>query len=97
VDIDVADLSHAAKVARALSNPIRLKLWRVVLDRPATLTQICDRMQESHYRESIYRHLESLVKAGILDKVYSKQEGAIQYRAVETSIVFDTARPRRGT
>jgi len=72
------------QVAKALSSQTRIKLLKILNNKQmssmAIFTEYNIKNNDNKHRESIYRSLEILVKAGILDKKYDVQSKEILYQ-----------------
>ena len=79
-------------VCSALSNPTRRQLMSMLITRgPMSSKQAHEAYQrefETYRRETIYKSLEKLVSANLLEKKYEKDEG-ILYVARVTEIHLD--------
>lgn len=82
------------KVLSALDSKFRREVLRIVLEEPKTVMQVFnelrDRGMEVKYREVVYRALEKLLDAGLVDKEYVKGRG-LCYRAKARAIVINLA------
>jgi Fe2+ or Zn2+ uptake regulation protein len=81
-----------AKVVSALNSSTRRKILSVLEKDHMTLQEIFEKLNkegvEVKYRESVYRALQKLVNAGLIEKFYEKQKG-ICYKLVMRKIEID--------
>jgi DNA-binding transcriptional ArsR family regulator len=68
------------RVAKALASPYRLSLLMLLAEDPMSLAQVQANLNHGRYRSSVYRHLEALKAAGLLEKSYDDQAKALTYR-----------------
>lgn len=70
-------------VAHALSSQTRVRLLQIALDVPVSSTEAFERYQSKYEspsrRESIYRELENLAEAGLLEKRYESEDKELVY------------------
>jgi Fe2+ or Zn2+ uptake regulation protein len=81
------------RIFSALSSKTRLEILRILSAKPGSVIQILDELKKRDYgikyRESVYRALEKLVAAGLVEKYYDKEERGIKYRLVKTKLEID--------
>lgn len=79
-------------VAKALSNTTRLKILRLVADKPdtaiGTFQRYTDTYDDDKHRENIYRGLEILVDADVLEKEYRTDRG-LTYQLIHDGLLID--------
>lgn len=70
-------------VFSVLSSETRLEILRILASRPGDLMEIKKALDASglgiKYRESVYRALERLVSAGLVEKFYDRNAKKIKY------------------
>jgi Fe2+ or Zn2+ uptake regulation protein len=80
------------KVIAALDSELRREILRIVSKEPMTAIQVFEDLKKSRmkikYRETVYRGLEKLFDAGLVDKFYVKEKG-LCYKATAKSISID--------
>lgn len=81
--------SSVIEVAQALSSETRLNLIGVIGNRSLSLYEISNQFESGIHRESIYRALERLVKAGILLKLYNEMKKRYEYSIKNHQITLD--------
>lgn len=68
-------------VVNALSNKYRVKTLQLLMSEPKTATETYDQYLETYddekHRETIYRYLETLVDAEIVEKEYHNDRGLV--------------------
>ena len=82
-----------AKIIHALNSETRREIIRILGDEPKTVKEVFQEIKKISkinvkYRESIYRSLEKLVDAGLVEKYYDKEKG-ICYKLMIKKIKFD--------
>ncbi|MFC7230512.1 ArsR/SmtB family transcription factor [Saliphagus sp. GCM10025308] len=79
-------------VANALANDTRRKILQLLLSDPKTATETHEQYLEAYedekHRETIYRYLETLVEAGIVEKEYRQNRGLV-YSVPHHRLVLD--------
>jgi len=82
------------KVVTALNSKLRREILRIVSKQPMTVIQVLEELKEMKveikYRETIYRALEKLVDAKLVEKSYVKEKG-LCYKALGNRIIINTA------
>ena len=77
----------------ALSSKTRWEILRILSSGPKHLMDVKSSLNASgiriKYRESVYRALEKLVSAGLVDKFYDSQEKRIKYALAIEKIELD--------
>jgi len=80
------------KVLSTLNSKFRREVLRIVLEEPKTVMQVFnelrDRGVEVKYREVVYRALEKLLDADLVEKEYVRGRG-LCYRAKAKTIVIN--------
>jgi len=84
---------NIGKIIQALDSETRREIIRILDRGPGTLTEIFEEIKKVQkvsvrYRESIYRALEKLVNAGLVEKYYDKEKG-ICYKLLVRKIELD--------
>jgi len=81
------------RVFSALSSKTRIEILRILAVKPSGVMEILDELRRRgfgiKYRESVYRALEKLTAAGLLEKYYDKKQKGIRYRLVKTKLEID--------
>lgn len=81
------------KIFSALSSKTRIEILRILTAKPSGVTQILNELEKRgfgiKYRESVYRALEKLAAAGLVEKYYDRKEKGIRYRLVKTKLEMD--------
>ncbi len=79
-------------VANALANEHRVDVLHLLLSEPKTVTethdQFVEKYDEEKHRETIYRYLETLVDAGLVEKEYRSNRGLV-YSVQHHCLVLD--------
>jgi predicted transcriptional regulator len=85
--------SNLAYVMRALDSNVRRMIMLLALDGPKTSMdykeELVKRGYDIKYKESIYKDLQLLVEAGLVEKYYDKEKKAIVYGSKVDTVVFD--------
>jgi Fe2+ or Zn2+ uptake regulation protein len=80
------------KVVAALNSKLRREILRMVSKEPMTAIQVFESLKklkmEIRYRETVYRALEKLLDAGLVEKFYVKEKG-LCYKATTNRIVIN--------
>ncbi|MGC8935439.1 MAG: hypothetical protein ACP5LN_09810 [Thermoproteota archaeon] len=67
------------KVISALNSRLRREILRIISEEPMTVVRVLEELKrkkfEIEYRESVYRALEKLLDAGLVEKYYVKEKG----------------------
>jgi len=81
-----------SKVIAALNSNLRREILKILSKEPMTVTQVLERLKkgriEIKYRETVYRALEKLFDAGLIDKCYIKEKG-LCYKLIVNRVVID--------
>ena len=87
------DESNLGHVMKALDSPVRRMLMLLALEGPKTSQGYKEELMKHgfdvKYKESIYKDLQLLVDAGLIQKYYDKEEKAIMYGSRIGTVVFD--------
>lgn len=79
-------------VVNALANEARVKTLRLILSEPKTASVIHEEYLETYnddkHRETVYRYLETLVDAGLVEKEYQSGQGLV-YSVAHRWLVLD--------
>jgi hypothetical protein len=82
-----------AQVMKALDSPVRRMIMLLALETPKTSQgykeELLKRGLEIKYKESIYKDLQLLVEAGLIQKYYDKESKTIVYGSRIGTVVFD--------
>lgn len=82
------------RVLMALNSPLRRDIMTILAKEPRSAPEVMKELialgRKVNYRESVYRGLEKLVDAGLLEKYYDQQKG-IAYKLVMKKIHIDLA------
>jgi Fe2+ or Zn2+ uptake regulation protein len=85
--------NELANVMRALDSSVRRMIMLLALEGPKTSLDYKEKLVESgfdvKYKESVYKDLQLLVDAGLVEKYYDKEKKAIVYGSRIDSVVFD--------
>lgn len=78
------------KVCAALASKNRLRIAKALIDKPLSSIEVYKAVGEelSLRRESIYKDLEILSDAGVLEKFYDPKEKKLKYRLVKKEVVI---------
>lgn len=84
---------NISKIIAALDSETRLEIIKILGKEPSTVAEIFQEIKKNpkvnvKYRESIYRALEKLVYANLVEKYYDKEKG-ICYKLSMRKIVID--------
>lgn len=81
------------QVGSALSNQTRLRLISIIVKEDSVTSKQAHELYTLEFeelrRESIYKSLEVLVSAEILEKVYSEEDGGIVYQLKHEEILIN--------
>jgi len=81
------------KVFLALSSKTRIEILKILSAKPSSVMEILNELNKRSfgikYRESVYRALEKLAAAGLVEKYYDRKEGGIRYRLIKTKLEVD--------
>ncbi|WP_135851483.1 helix-turn-helix domain-containing protein [Halorussus salinus] len=90
------------QIGKALSSETRIKILDIVSENGhssiETFEKYGEEYEDDKRRETIYRELENLVKAGLLSKEYDETDSQIVYRLKHQGLVINidsvTVEPR---
>jgi Fe2+ or Zn2+ uptake regulation protein len=84
------------EVAHALSSQTRVRLLQIALDMPVSSAEAFEQYQAEYEspsrRESIYRELENLAEAGLLEKRYESEDKELVYAGRGDIVRLDVVR-----
>jgi DNA-binding transcriptional ArsR family regulator len=87
---------EVTSVGHALSSETRVRLLRLIHRESMTSSQAFEQYQEEFnspkYRESIYRELEELVEARLIEKQYDSEDKQLVYAVDSDIICYDIAK-----
>ncbi|MGB9718729.1 MAG: ArsR/SmtB family transcription factor [Thermoproteota archaeon] len=82
------------KVISALNSEMRREILKIISEEPMTVIQVLEELKrrrfEVKYRETVYRALEKLLDAGLVEKYYDQEKG-LCYRIKAKLIAIDLA------
>jgi len=85
--------SKTALILRALDSDLRRELMKIALQGPLDADGFYNKVVDSgfniRYKESVYKELQTLVQAGLIDKYYDVQAKKILYRLKAGRVVVD--------
>lgn len=85
--------SKTALILRALDSDLRRELLKIALDgaldADGFYNAVIDRGFNIRYKESVYKELQTLVQASLLDKYYDVKSKKILYRLKSGRVVVD--------
>lgn len=91
VKLIVMDL---AKIISALNSELRREILKILAEKPYTVLEVKVRLKSKEfgvkYRETVYRALEKLVDAELVEKFYVKEKG-LCYKLSSTRITIEIA------
>ena len=80
------------KVIAALDSDMRIEILKILADSPKTVSEVLSNLHkrdiEVKYRETVYRALEKLVDAELVEKYYDKEKG-LCYKILMNRITID--------
>lgn len=80
------------KIIAALDSDMRIEILKILADSPKTVSEVLSNLHkrdiEVKYRETVYRALEKLVDAGLVEKYYEKEKG-LCYKILMDRITID--------
>ncbi len=83
------------KVVAALDSNIRREMLRILSKDPMNVVEVLEELKrrkfEVKYRETVYRGLEKLLEAGLVDKSYVKNKG-LCYKLTANRIIIDVTK-----
>ncbi len=75
------DRKMLIRVAKNLKNARKLKILLVLTSKPESLTELFDKLKrEMKYKDHLYRCLEDMVEAEMVEKEYDRLTKRITYR-----------------
>jgi Fe2+ or Zn2+ uptake regulation protein len=82
-----------SSVIRALDSPLRVELVKILLEKPRSAPDIYQTLINAGFdigdRDTVYKALQMLVDAGILEKYYEMTVKRICYRVATKRILID--------
>jgi Fe2+ or Zn2+ uptake regulation protein len=85
--------SKTALILRALDSDLRRELLKIAIEGPLDAdgfyNKVIDRGFNIRYKESVYKELQMLVQAELIDKFYDVQSKKILYRLKSERVVVD--------
>ena len=83
------------KVIRAINSNLRREILKILSKEPMTVSDVLVQLKKSglqiKYRETVYRSLEKLFEAGLVQKYYVRTKG-ICYKVLVTNLTIDLVR-----
>ena len=83
------------KVVSALNSKLRREILKILAKEPKTVIEVLEELKkkkiEIKYRETVYRALEKLFDAELVEKYYAKEKG-ICYKLAVNRIVIDVTK-----
>jgi Fe2+ or Zn2+ uptake regulation protein len=83
---------ETGRVIAALNSDFRREVLRILSKEPMTVVQVLEELKRRKlgvkYRETVYRALEKLFGAGLVDKSYVKNKG-LCYKLIVSCITID--------
>lgn len=80
------------KVIAALNSKLRREILKIISEQPMTVIQVLEKLKKREvqvkYRETVYRALEKLCDAELVEKYYEKEKG-LCYRLSLTQITIE--------
>ena len=81
-----------AKIISALNSDLRREILKILAERPYTVLEVLNKLKKKgldvKYRETVYRALEILVDAELVEKFYVKEKG-LCYKLSLTRITIE--------
>jgi len=88
--MDLTDVAHA------LSSQTRVRLLQIALNAPVSSAEAFEQYRAEYEspsrRESIYRELENLAEAGLLEKRYESEDKELVYAGREDTVRLNIVR-----
>ena len=82
-----------SSVIRALDSPLRVELVRLLLQKPTSAPDIYQTLISTGFdigdRDTVYKALQMLVDAGLVEKYYDMRVKRISYKVVTKQIHID--------
>jgi predicted transcriptional regulator len=83
----------SVKIIRALNNDVRRAILASICDNTCSVNELAVKLGSSNIdfksRDSLYKQLEILVNAGLLEKFYDVEKKAISYKNPIAQVVID--------
>jgi len=80
------------KVISALNSELRRKILKIISQHPMSVMEVLEELRKQglnvKYRETVYRALEKLFNAGLVDKCYIKEKG-VCYKLTVNRVTID--------
>lgn len=87
------DCSNLKKVSRALSSETRLNILKILVNNKLASIEVynkyIDKFKGEKQRETIYRALEALLSADILEKKYDNEKKNLVYSIKHNQLIID--------
>lgn len=84
------------EVCSALSSRTRIEILKILARGPKSLKEILNELNERSfkikYRASVFRALEKLTSAGLVEKYYDREREGINYRLLKTGLNINLVR-----
>lgn len=82
-----------AKVFAALDSDLRREILTALVDKPSTVLGVMQKLKtkglDVKYRETVYRSLETLLDAGLVEKFYNRERKELCYRLCSTKLTIE--------
>ena len=96
-------MASVNKIISALNSETRREIIKIICEQPRTVNEVFKEINKNmkftvKYRESVYRSLEKLVDAGLVEKYYDKDKGIcykLLIKRIELDLVNGTAKVHR--
>jgi Fe2+ or Zn2+ uptake regulation protein len=83
---------NTASFFAALDSDLRREVLTVLADKPSTVLGVMQKLKNKgldvKYRETVYRSLETLLDAGLVEKFYDREHG-LCYKLCSSKIVVE--------
>ncbi|MEM3755272.1 MAG: transcriptional repressor [Candidatus Bathyarchaeia archaeon] len=80
------------KVVAALNSSLRREILKTIAEKPMTVMEVLEKLKEKgikvEYRETVYRALEKLLDANLVEKYYVKDKG-LCYKLLNAILIID--------
>jgi Fe2+ or Zn2+ uptake regulation protein len=80
------------KVIAALDSSLRREILKIIAENPMTVMEVLEKLKEKginiKYRETVYRVLEKLLDAELVEKYYIKERG-LCYKLSTVILIID--------
>ena len=84
---------RSEEVLSALDSKTRIEILRILAAGPANVAGVLGELGRKEfgtkYRESVFRALEKLANAGLVEKYYDNEKRGIRYRLLKTRVEID--------